>query len=73
LFILQVLDGATEIPVTGGDEDPDAQTYTINLGATLVVGQEYTVDITFEARVAEPEDRRYGLYLSTYTEGGVTK
>ncbi len=59
------------VPVSGFTLDPAAQTLIINMGAALAVNTVYNIGITFVARVAD--DRKNGLYLSTYTEGGITK
>jgi hypothetical protein len=50
------------VPVSG---------FTLDPGAALAVNTVYNIGITFVARVAD--DRKNGLYLSTYTEGGITK
>lgn len=52
------------IPVTGHSDSAELQTYTIELGAALVVGSEYDVEISFVAKVG---DRMSGLYRSWYT------
>jgi len=59
--------------VTEQTFDAEQQTYTIELGSNLVVTEEYDIDISFVARVAD--DRLDGLYLSQYVDQatGVTK